>query len=142
MSISYFKHFFNGLDIFFSTPHIKNIFADHTLFSTFNYSIWFLVLIHLVRIKIIDLDFTQLISVIGLILPVLLAVPVVIEVRYFLPAHILAYGVIAFGFDYKGILKSFLYTKWEIAHYFVLYLLWLIVCFTLSSSTIESLVIP
>lgn len=139
MLVSYTRHFFNGLDIFFPTPYIRNVNADHTLISSINYLIWGLVVFHLAKMDLSDVDFVRVNSLITLLLPVVAAIPAAVEVRYFLPAYILAYGVVAFGFDYRAMYASYLRTGWAKIRFFALLTLWTLMCFALSTATIENL---
>jgi len=140
MGISYFRHMFNGLDIFFSTPYVKNVYAKHTFLSVVNYLIWLLIALHLLKTDISQVDNLSAIGVISLLFPVLLAIPTAVEIRFFLQAHILAYGVIAFGYDLTRLAKSLLWNKWELIRFIILCVFWVILCFTLSTATIENLV--
>ena len=136
ISVSYFRHLFNGLDIFFSTPLVTNVYANHTLFSIANYLIWFLLIYHLASIDLSSVNYIQAVSIIGVLSPVMLAIPTAVEVRFFLPAYILAYGAIVFGFDYKSLLYSILYKKRDFFRFVILFVLWLAVSFTISFTTI------
>jgi hypothetical protein len=140
VAISYFRHTFNGLDIFFPTPYVKNIFADHFFYSLMNYLIWFLLLYHITRPVSSKIYYANLFCVLSLLAPVALAVPGVVEIRFFLPAYILAYGVISYGFDYREWFVNVTNNKWHLLRLLFLCLIWVLVCFTLSASTIERLV--
>ena len=139
-AVSYFRHLFNGLDIFFPTPYVKNVYANHTLLSLVNYLIWFLVILHLLKIDLTKRDYLSVLGVISLLSPVVLAIPTAIEVRFFLPVYMLAYGTVAFGIDYEAIAKNLLDNRWKILRFFVIGILWIILCFSLSMTTIENLV--
>lgn len=141
VAISYFRHFFNGIDIFFPTPYVKNIFVNHTLFSAVNYLIWFLAVLALFRTELARVDRVQLAGVLALLAPVILAIPLTVEVRFFLPVFILAYGTVAFAIDYPALAASVLANKWTVLRAAVLLILWLLVCFTLSAATVEHLVL-
>lgn len=140
MAVSLFRHMFNGLDIFFSTPYVRNIFADHTFFSAINYSVWFLVAIYFFQMDMSKLDHVKIVAVTGLLAPVVLAIPTAVEVRFFLPAYLLAYGVVAFDFDFVGSIKSLFRTPWNLLRLLVVSAFWIFLCFTLSNATIENLV--
>ena len=140
MAVSFFRHMFNGLDIFFSTPYVRNIFADHTFFSMINYSVWFLVAIYFFQMDLSRVDYIKIGAVLSLLSPVILAIPTAVEVRFFLPAYLMAYGVVAFAFDFVGLLKSLFRTPWNIVRLLIVSALWIFLCFTLSNTTIENLV--
>lgn len=138
VAISYFRHSFNGLDIFFSTPYVKNIFANHFLLSFVNYVIWFLVLYYLVA-NPNNINTLSLSIVVVMLAPVVLAVPVVVEVRFFLPAYILAYGIVSYGLYYRELFLHTCNSKPRLFRMVLLLLGWVMICFTFSSSTIEQL---
>jgi hypothetical protein len=140
ISLSYFRHMFNGLDIFFSTPYVKNIFASHMFFSVVNYTVWFLVAFHFFRMDLSKLDFIKTLGFAIFLAPVILAIPIVVEVRFFLPAYLMAYGVVAFDIDYVEALKSLFNTPWNLLRLLIIYAFWLLFCFTMSAATIENLV--
>lgn len=140
VAISYFRHFFNGIDIFFPTPYVKNLFANHTLLSTMNYLVWFLAAYSLIRTDFAHIDRVQLAGILAFLAPVILAIPTALEVRFFLPIHILAYGIIAFGIDYTALAASVLSDKWKVLRAALVFILWTMVCFTLSAATVENLV--
>jgi hypothetical protein len=140
ISVSYFRHLFNGLDIFFPTPYIPNIFAKHVFLSAINYLIWFLVIFKLVTLDLTKRVYANTIGLMSLLAPVVLAIPTVVEVRFFLPAYVLAYGVVAFGLDYSSLIKTHLDNGWKILRFFLLCSFWIMICFTLSNTTMEYLV--
>jgi hypothetical protein len=140
VAISYFRHFFNGMDIFFPTPYVKNLFANHTLLSTMNYLVWFLAAYSLIRTDFAHIDRVQLAGILAFLAPVILVIPTALEVRFFLPFHILAYGIIAFGIDYTALAASVLSDKWKVLRTALVFILWTMVCFTLSAATVENLV--
>ncbi len=137
VAVSYFRHFFNGLDIFFSTPYVKKIHANHCTFSSINYLVWFLVvyfsLTHTIE------KYTSLGVVLSMLAPVLLSVPLVVEVRFFLPLHILAYGVVSYGLNYTEMLRQIFVSKFRLVKFLCFLLVWMLMCFALSASTIEQL---
>jgi hypothetical protein len=141
VAISYFRHFFNGIDIFFPTPYVKNLFANHMLFSAMNYLVWLLAAFFLIRTDFAQIDRVQLAGVVAFLAPVILAVPTALEVRFFLPIHLMAYGIIAFGIDYHALAASVLSDKWRVLRAVLVLTLWILVCFTLSAATVENLVI-
>ncbi len=139
VAVSYFRHFFNGIDIFFPTPYIKNPYSNHTLFSAVNYLIWFLVAYSLMWTDYAHVDRVQWAGMLAVLAPVFLAIPTTVEVRFFLPVYILAYGIIAFGIDYPALETSIFGDKWKLLRLALALALWLMVCFALSAATIENL---
>jgi hypothetical protein len=139
MSMMYFRHFFNGLDIFYSTPYVRNIFAGHSFFSLFNYIIWFAVFRHLLGLRSPGVTPIPLMGAAALILPVAAAVPTVVEVRFFLPVYLLAYAVVCRGFSVNGIPARHRDTSWSLIREFLLCATWILLCFSLSAATVEHL---
>jgi hypothetical protein len=139
IAVSYFRHLFNGLDIFFPTPYIKNLFANHIFLSIVNYLIWLLIIYHLVNMDLSHISLITTAGVMSMISPVILSIPIVIEIRYFLPAYLMAYGVIAFGVNPKNLVKSIFQNKWQIVRIIIVCVLWLTLCFSLSAATVENL---
>lgn len=137
--VSYTRHLFNGLDIFFPTPYIRNVEADHTLLSSLNYLIWFFVLVYLVNMDVHKVDFVGVTGAITILSPVIAAIPTAVEVRFFLPVYILAYGIVAFGLDFRKIYRSYLYNGWAKIRFLALWALWTLMCFALSAATLENL---
>ena len=136
---SYFRHAFNGIDIFYSTPYVRNLFVNHIFFSFINYMIWFLCLIYINKLDYGNIDFSKLVGLLCLIALVILAIPIQVEVRFFLPLFILAYGLISFRFDYKKIIFSLLNDKEYFLRILFFFFLFILMCFTLSLGTIEKL---
>ena len=141
VAISYFRHAFNGIDTFYATPYVRNIFSDHGLLSLINYLIWFLFALSVFHWDPAWLGGDGLFVVSCFLLPVVLAIPTVVEVRFFLPLYILAYGVICYGFNPSQFQSRLTGDLWSNVRLFGLCVLWIAVSFTLSASTIEMLVI-
>lgn len=137
--VSYTRHLFNGLDIFFPTPYVRNVKADHTLLSSVNYLIWFLTLVYIARADMSKSDIVAVAGLAALLLPVIAAIPTAVEVRFFLPAHVLAYGVTAFGLNFREMYHSYLHVGWAKLRFLALWALWTSICFALSTATIENL---
>jgi hypothetical protein len=125
------------------STHLKrtqNIFADHTIFSAVNYSIWLLAFYFLLRTDFAHVHKMQLAGVLALLAPVFLATPTAVEVRFFLPIHIVAYGIVSFGIDYNDLVASIRADKWNMLRAGLALTLWIMVCLTLSATTVKNLV--
>lgn len=140
MAISYFKHLFNGLDMFFSTPYIKNIYANHMFLSTVNYLLWLLVIYHVMNMDLSHVSYFSTAGVVTLLSPVVLAIPIALEIRYFLPAYVIAYIIIAFGPGPKILLQSIRRNKWNLIRIAAVCIVWLLLCLTISSMTAATLI--
>jgi hypothetical protein len=140
MTISYVRHTFNGLDIFYPTPYVKNIFVNHALFSLFNYVLWFLFAYFIFQLDFSKMNYVHLVALAGLLAPVFLAIPLVVEIRFFLPLYVLAYGVISFA-AWNGGLFFLADTKpLPLLRLLSAGVLWVMIFFTLSAATVEQLV--
>jgi hypothetical protein len=140
MAVSYFRHAFNGLDIFFPTPYVRNIYAGHTLFSLLNYLIWFVFFIHVLRLDFSRVELTSLVAVSAILAPAILAIPAVVEIRFFLPLYILAYGVVSFRFRISELVSAISNDKLLLLRLLILAVLWIMISFTISAATVEQLV--
>jgi hypothetical protein len=140
ISMIYFRHAFNGLDVFYSTPYVRNIFAEHVFFSLLNYTIWFVFFRHLLGFPFLEVRPLPLLGAAVLLLPVALAVPTVVEVRFFLPVYLLAYAVVCRGLPATELLGRCRENPWSVIREFILCAIWVLLCFTLSSGTIKNLV--
>jgi hypothetical protein len=138
--ISYFRHAFNGLDIFYPTPYVRNIYADHSVFRLLNYLIWFVFFCHVLRLDFSQIDLVKLSAVSALLAPAVLAIPTVMEVRFFLPVYMLAYGVVSFRFRASRLVSTIWNDKLLLLRLLILGTLWIMISFTLSAATMEQLI--
>lgn len=139
IAVSYFRHLFNGLDIFFSTPYVKKIHSNHFWLSLGNYLVWFFVFYYSLVCKNGKMSASSIVAVLSILGPVLLSVPLVVEVRFFLPLHILAYGIVSYGMNYPAMFSQIFGSKYNFVKFVCSLGMWMLVCFTLSASTIEQL---
>ncbi|MCI0556364.1 MAG: hypothetical protein L0287_35935, partial [Anaerolineae bacterium] len=105
-----------------------------------NYLIWFFFAVHVFQLDPAHFGTHRLFAASCLLLPVSLAIPTVIEVRFFLPLYIFAYGVISYGFDLSRFQERLAGDPWYPLRSFVLCTLWIVVSFTLSADTSDKLV--
>ena len=136
----YLRHLFNGLDLHYDTPYIEDVFSFSFPRQLANYTVWFLSLgflaAHLKRWKGL---IPQLALLLIFCLPVLPTIPTAVEVRFMLPAHILAYAVLTFG-----VLPETLQLKKEeitrvIIRTLPFYLAFIAICFLLAANTYAGL---
>lgn len=139
MLVSYFRHTFNGLDVLYSTPYIVDAFSNRALFSLINYLVWFLCLYYFAQKGLAGANHVQIFGALSLLAPVGLAIPTAMEVRFFLPLYIIAYGTICYKIDYREFLASLMRDKWHLWRFVILGALWILACFTLSAGTMENL---
>lgn len=133
----YSKHLFNGLDITYHTPYVGKIYENRIMFSMINYSIWFVAIAMLIKMKKKVIENKKfIINGILLILPSLLSLPGAIEIRFFLPFYLIAYSIIC----YTNLAKLFYKNrKLYIRKYFIAYILFIIICFLISSNTFSNI---
>ncbi|HUF01836.1 MAG TPA: hypothetical protein VMN35_05380 [Gaiellaceae bacterium] len=100
-------HVFNGIDVQYATPYIKDLRDRSILLALLQYTILFVALTRLVlrrpRSRLGDINW------IGLTLILLLcvaAVPSAMEPRYFLTLHLLAYSLVCFGPAHRRMLLT------------------------------------
>lgn len=142
----YFKHIFNSLDIKQVQPYIKNIGDKKSamLFSFINYTLWYAVII--ITIKLIKLkkmnNYNMMFFSLIIFFSIVISVPTAIEVRFMLPLYIFCYCILCFSNWWKDIKlfnKKYDFKKniriLNMEFKPVLYLIFLLICFSLSAET-------
>jgi len=128
----YFRHLFNGLNLVYPTPYIKNIYRPDPLLMWLNYTVLFGILFFFDARKLVSKN-PPLNSLILLawLLPVLVALPGAIEARFFLPFHALLLAFLAWMFDDIPTLKMRIEQvgRWRTAF---LYFVFVLMAFALS----------
>jgi hypothetical protein len=82
----------------------------------------------------------KLSAVSALLAPAVLAIPTVMEVRFFLPVYMLAYGVVSFRFRASRLVSTIWNDKLLLLRLLILGTLWIMISFTLSAATMEQLI--
>jgi hypothetical protein len=97
------KHLFNGVDIKYRSPYIVDL-SISNWFSLFNYlvlalSFYCLILnnINQNHAKLCKSTLKKIFIYLNLIMPILLVIPIAIEVRFFLPIYLLSYIYVVNG---------------------------------------------
>ena len=135
--VMYFKHLFNGLDITWPTPYVTDVYKNRTFFSLANYSIIFVSLILLYKsLRKIISDVDILFVLATLLSTVALSIPGAVEIRFFLPLYIMMYMIVFYTDFVRYIRFNYLHICKE---YFFHYILFILVCFTLSVNTFAML---
>ncbi|GAA3941468.1 hypothetical protein [Hymenobacter algoricola] len=93
----YARHLFNGLDVQHPTPYVAQVWRPGRLLAWANYTLWFAALLLVWRGRRPGLGRRPAVVVGTLLLPCLAALPLVVECRFLLPLHLLAYGAVCFG---------------------------------------------
>ncbi|MNW40841.1 hypothetical protein D3C74_179650 [compost metagenome] len=137
----YFKHFFNGADLIYHSVYLNDVYKNRSIFSFFNYSIWFisfLTICSLFKIKsIIKEKYFEISLILIIILPALLSIPSAIESRFFLPLFLLNYILIAYYLLSRK--KNYNDLKKYVMKLAIPYVIYMIICFTLSITTFSTL---
>jgi hypothetical protein len=93
----YTRHLFNGLDVKYPSTYIQHFAATSWLFSLLNYAVIFVFLEAISGSWHIGADWLPRIGVLATVLaPIAAVIPSAVEVRFFLPLHLLMYSVVAF----------------------------------------------
>jgi hypothetical protein len=96
--------------------------------------------IHVLRLDFSRVELTSLVAVSAILAPAILAIPAVVEIRFFLPLYILAYGVVSFRFRISELVSAISNDKLLLLRLLILAVLWIMISFTISAATVEQLV--
>jgi len=110
----YLSRLFNGLDQHHNTPYIRQPIQQFTwLMPIVNYSVWFGVLLILLRCRMRPrtVKLTQAISLLAWLLPCGVGCVVATENRFLLPAHLLLYAVLCF--EWRTVLRGWREQNWQ-----------------------------
>jgi hypothetical protein len=133
----YSRHFFNGLDIWYNTPYVKNLFTPtRYILSFINYTLFFCVFVFIIKNKSIIQNKQLSFGLLLYLTPIAFVIPTIIEVRFFLPLFILVYVMFSY-LDVINFLRQNL--KSLIREYWYKYLIFILVCFILSQYTFSLL---
>lgn len=153
MAAIYANHFFAGLDQKYPEIYITHLYRDTSVISLINYSLIFIFILYLIHCpwfhfptakfsKNENLFMQQLLTQnipvwLTIILLASLAPSILgaVEPRFFLPLHLLIYGVAIFIVPYKQLWQKIKQRPW--LHLFF-YLAFLLICFTLSSNILAN----
>lgn len=128
----YLRHLFNGLDVQYPTPYVRQVYAPTWSLALLNYTVWFgaaLVAWHRRR----QLSRGQVLVLAALLVPCLLIIPTEIECRYLLPLHLLLYALVGFG--WPAAWRPWAVPARRLGLLGVVFAAFLVGCFALSAST-------
>jgi hypothetical protein len=134
MLAGWVRRLFNGLDVRYSTPYIHDLDGTHAWFPLLNYTLLFAaasrLLIPAFRRRLGGVSWPDALAI---CCACIRSIPFAMESRYMLPLQLAVYALVAFG---AGTALAFreLGRRNQIA-LGVVYVVFLIVCFTLSAST-------
>lgn len=133
----YSRHLFNGLDIWYNTPYVKNLYTKtRYVISFFNYTLIFLFFIFLFENKGIFQKKEVKLGLLIYFVPIIFVIPTTVEVRFFLPFFIFLYLIISY-FDVLLLIKNNF--KSFISNYWLKYIIFMLICFILSQYTFSFL---
>ncbi|HEX8932481.1 MAG TPA: hypothetical protein VF810_04960 [Patescibacteria group bacterium] len=133
----YTRHIFVSLDTFTTSPYLDDV-KRKTLFSVFNYTLWFFSISFLwIRRSVLFKNIEILFFVFILTLPAVLAIPVMTECRFFLPVFILMYSIFSFNFDVAKIKDK---KAQLVKDYMIPYIAFISVCLFISSTITPRLI--
>jgi hypothetical protein len=131
----YGRHFFNGLDVSYPTPYLRSPYTRPLWGPLLNYSLIFLFLVRLRHMRSELIGNVPFIATLACLLsPVAASIPTALEVRFFLPVHSVIFASVAFS----GVLALGNLRRIRIVQ-LVYFLLFLLMCITLSDTTYGSL---
>jgi hypothetical protein len=141
MAAGYLRRLFNGLDVRYSTPYIKDLGDTSIVLSLIQYTLLFLaictLLVPAARRRLGRVSWTGLAVLVS---PCLAAIPGAVEPRFFLPLQMLAYMLVCFGTGKREWL--FAGKPDRIVGLAAAYVAFVLVCLTLSSATLARLEHP
>jgi hypothetical protein len=88
---------FNGLDIQYPTPYIKQVYVPTWGLAWLNYTVWFGAGLMLLRARLSRLTLPQGLALAVVLVPCGPMLPMSMECRFLLPLHLLLYALLCFG---------------------------------------------
>jgi hypothetical protein len=141
MAAAYVRRIFNGLDVQYPTPYVRDLRDRSTVLSLLQYTLIFLALARLVLPDARRaLGRIRWAGIVLLIVPCVTAVTGAVEPRFFLPLQLLIYMLVCFGPGTRAsLLGGGMGRRVGLA---VSYVAFILVCLTLSSATLAQLENP
>lgn len=137
----YFRHFFNGLDILYSTPYVKALNHRSFIFSFLNYTLWYLFfynfsdIIFKIKQDFIKKNIKEFTNniILGFILLLLTLIGIVgaVETRFLIHLYVFSYIIftVKYGDDsWITLIKNRSLREW------VMYIVFIFMCFSFSTS--------
>ncbi len=130
MMALYARHLFNGLDILYTGPYVAKVHSSTSLLSFINYSALFVAILTIgqywYRLRV-----GAILIVIALVVASMVAIPTVVECRFFIGLHVLLLAIACFGHTIGlPVLRSR-----NVVPLIAAYGVFVVVCFTLSANT-------
>ncbi|WP_143164056.1 hypothetical protein [Hymenobacter daecheongensis] len=129
----YGRHLFNGLDVQYASPYIRQVGGRQAGLALLHYSVWFGALLALAHWRR-PIRWPHLLVAGALLAPALVTLPMAIECRFLLPLHLLLYAAFCFGAlpNYDAVRA---WSGWKRGLVAAAYGLFLLICVTLSAQT-------
>lgn len=125
------RHVFNGLDVLYPTPYLFRVYTSTSGVAFFNYTVLFAaaatVVLRVRRVRVL-----QWAIVLPILAPAGLMVPLPMECRYLMPAHLVLFAVACFGWPATWTWQRL--KDWRLP-FILAYVFFLGVCFMLSADT-------
>lgn len=126
----YARHLFNGLDILYASPYVAKVHSSTFLLTFINYSVLFLALLT-IRCHWYRLRLGSGLVVATLVMVSVIAIPTVVECRFFIGLHLTLLAIACFGCQ----LSKQLLLPQRVVPLVGAYTLFLTFCLMLSSNT-------
>jgi hypothetical protein len=141
LAASYVRHVFNGLDVRYPTPYVRDLENSSILLSLLQYTLMFIAIARLLLPNARRaLGRIRWVGIVVLLSPCLTAIPGAVEPRFFLPLQLLIYMLVCFAPGTPvALLGGSVSRRVGVA---VAYVAFVLVCVTLSSATLSHLEHP
>jgi hypothetical protein len=138
MAVAYGRRLFNGLDVQYPTPYVRDLDDRSIVLSLLEYTLVFVAILRLLLSEARRaLGPIRWVAVVILILPCATAITGAVEPRFFLPIQLLVYMLVCFGPAARSsLLGGRAARRLTLA---LTYAAFLLVCLTLSSATLAHL---
>ncbi|MBC6698958.1 hypothetical protein [Hymenobacter sp. BT190] len=123
---------FNGLDIQYPTPYIKQVYVPTWGLAWLNYSVWFGAGLVLLRTQFRRLTLPQWLVLAVLLVPCIPMLPMSMECRFLLPLHLFLYAVLCFG--WPAAWRPAAWPRQRLAGVGVAYVAFVLLCFWASAT--------
>jgi hypothetical protein len=97
----YAQRLFNGLDVQYPTPYIRQIYVSTLGLAWLNYTVWFGAILVMVRAWFRRWPLRRWLVLAVLLVPCLPMLPMSMECRFLLPLHLVLYATLCFGWPSK-----------------------------------------
>ena len=132
MLLLYARHIFNGIDLLYTTPYLKNVHDETFSIAFFNYTYLFVAMLVIVSARKF-LGWPQWLALGAILLPCAACIPLTMESRFLLPLHVLLCAIACFGWPLHWSWHNLARPQW--IKLVSCYAVFLLICFMLSANT-------